>query len=81
MKEYILKVSKDLENGLITEDKARKLLLGLFGINGVSQPLTVQNVNKMLIDCSKKTWIAYNGTVVSWRLLIPLRQTNLILTN
>jgi len=34
MKEQILKVAQDLEKGTITEDKARSLLLLLFGVSG-----------------------------------------------
>lgn len=34
MKQCILKVAQDLEQGTITEDKARSLLLGLFGVSG-----------------------------------------------
>lgn len=34
MKEQILKVAQDLEKGEINEDKARSLLLGLFGVSG-----------------------------------------------
>ena len=33
MKQYILKVAQDLEQGTITEDKARSLLLGLLGVS------------------------------------------------
>lgn len=33
MKQYILKVAQDLEQGTITEDKAKSLLLGLFGVS------------------------------------------------
>ena len=32
MKQYIIKVAQDLEQGTITEDKARSLLLNLFGV-------------------------------------------------
>ena len=34
MKQYIIKVAQDLEQGTITEDKARSLLLNLFGVSG-----------------------------------------------
>ena len=34
MKEQMLKIAKDLEQGTITETKARTLLLGLFGVSG-----------------------------------------------
>lgn len=33
MKEQILKVAKDLEQGTITETEAQNLLLGLFGVS------------------------------------------------
>jgi hypothetical protein len=32
MKEQILKIAQDLEQGTITETKAQNLLLGLFGV-------------------------------------------------
>lgn len=34
MKEQILKIAKDLEQGTITETEAQNLLLGLFGVSG-----------------------------------------------
>ena len=67
MKEYILKVAQDLEKGTITEDKARSLLLGLFGVSGSLQPLTVQRVDKMMQELSKETWIALQGDEHGWK--------------
>jgi len=61
MKYSIIKVAQDLEQGTITEDKARSLLLDLFGVSGSLQPLTIDNVNKMLKKVSKETWIAAQG--------------------
>jgi hypothetical protein len=61
MKQYIIKVAQDLEQGTITEDKARSLLLNLFGVSDSLQPLTIDNVNKMLKKVSKETWIAVQG--------------------
>lgn len=34
MKEQILKIAKDLEQGTISETEAQNLLLGLFGVSG-----------------------------------------------
>ena len=34
MKEQMLKIAKDLEQGTITETEAQNLLLGLFGLSG-----------------------------------------------
>jgi hypothetical protein len=34
MKEEILKIAKDLEQGTITETEAQNLLLSLFGVSG-----------------------------------------------
>ena len=34
MKEQMLKIAKDLEQGTITETEAQNLLLGLFGVSG-----------------------------------------------
>lgn len=67
MKEYILKVAKDLENGIITEDKAKKNLLRLFGVDGVLKPLTIDNVGKMLDNVSEETWVAARGDGRGWR--------------
>jgi len=67
MKEHILKVAKDLEKGIITEDKARSLLLDLFGIESLLWPLTVQRVNKMMQDISKETRVALQGDERGWK--------------
>lgn len=67
MKDSILKVAKDLEKGTMTEDKARNLLLNLFGISGSLQPLTIKNVSKMLKKVSKETWIAVQGDEHGWK--------------
>ena len=67
MKQYILKVAQDLEQGKITEDKARSLLLGLFGVSGSLQPLTIDNSKKMLNKVSKETWIAVQGDEHGWK--------------
>lgn len=61
MKQYILKVAQDLEEGTITEDKARSLLLGLFGVSG-----STNNVSKMLEKVSKETWVAVQGDEQGW---------------
>ena len=34
MKDKIIKIAQDLEQGTITETEARTLLLGLFGVSG-----------------------------------------------
>ena len=62
MKNSILKVAEHLENGTIDSDKARSLLLNLFGVSGSLQPLTIDNVNKMLKRVAADTWIAAKGT-------------------
>ena len=67
MKDSILKVAQDLEQGTITEDKARSLLLNLFGVSGSLQPLTIDNVNKMLKKVSKETWVAVQGDEHGWK--------------
>ena len=66
MKAQILKVAQDLEKGTIDSDKARSLLLGLFGVSGSLQPLTVQRVDKMLKDTSLETFIACGGNKEEW---------------
>ena len=67
MKDSILKVAEHLENGTIDSDKARNLLLNLFGVSGSLQPLTTDNVNKMLKKVSKETWVAVQGTAHGWK--------------
>lgn len=66
MKEYIIKVARDLENGVITEEKARTSLLGLFGVGG-SGALTVDRVGKMLNKVSKEAWIAAKGDETGYK--------------
>ena len=48
MKQYILKVAQDLEQGIITEDKARSLLLGLFGVSGSLLIRSLQLLEEMV---------------------------------
>ncbi len=67
MKDSILKVAEHLENGVIDSGKARSLLLNLFGVSGTLQPLTIDNVNKMLKKVSKETWIAAQGDENGWK--------------
>jgi hypothetical protein len=66
MKAQILKVAQDLEKGTIDSDKARSLLLGLFGVSGSLQPLTVNRVSEMMQQLSKETWIALQGDEHGW---------------
>jgi hypothetical protein len=66
MKEQIIKVARDLEQGTITEDKARSLLLGLLGSNDSLQPLTIQRVDKMLKDISLEAFIASGFNKNKW---------------
>ena len=67
MKDSILKVAEHLKNGTIDSDKARSLLLNLFGVSGSLQPLTIDTVNKMLKKVSKETWIAVQGDEHGWK--------------
>jgi len=67
MKAQILKVAQDLEKGTIDADKARSLLLGLFGVSGSLQPLTLQKVDKMIKDISLETFIACGGNKNEWK--------------
>ena len=66
MKEQILKVAQNLKNGKITEDKARSLLLLLFGVSGSLHPLTPKKVNKMVKNISLETFIACGGNKHEW---------------
>jgi hypothetical protein len=66
MKAQILKVAQDLEKGTIDSDKARSLLLGLFGVSGSLQPLTFNRVSEMMQQLSKETWIALQGDEHGW---------------
>ena len=47
-------------------DKARSLLLGLFGVSGSLQPLTVNRVSEMMQQLSKETWVALQGDEHGW---------------
>lgn len=67
MKQEIIKVSKDLENGLIDEKQARRLLLGLFGFIGEQYHLDIKRVDKMLNNVSKESWIASCGNDIGWK--------------
>ena len=66
MKEQILKIAKDLEQGTISETEAQNLLLGLFGVSGSLQPLTVNRVSEKMKKLSKETWIALQGDEHGW---------------
>ena len=67
MKNAILKVAENLENDSIDSEKARILLLNLFGVNGAFQPLTVDNVNKMIKKASHEAWIAAKGNDIGFK--------------
>ena len=67
MKKAILKVAQNLENDSIDSEKARILLLNLFGVNGAFQPLSVDNVNKMIKKASKEAWIASSGSDLGFK--------------
>lgn len=66
MKAQILKVAQDLEKGIIAEDKAKSLLLGLFGVTGSVQPLTIRRVSEICAHLSKDTWVALHGNENGW---------------
>ncbi len=66
MKSEILKVAADLEKGIIDLDKARSLLLNLFGVKGVLQPLTLDKVSELNEQISKETWIGLGGDEEGW---------------
>ncbi len=63
MKEQILKIAKDLEQGTITQTEAQDLLLGLFGVSyslpidlnkvlRFDQPYSLPNILDGLIECA-----------------------------
>lgn len=66
-KEKILKIAHDLKNGVINEQKARQLLLHALGVTGTAQPLTIQQVAKMLDEISLDAFIACGKTKKDWR--------------
>jgi hypothetical protein len=66
MKEEILKVAKHLEDGVIDEEKAKSMLLMLFGVTS-QIPLTPQRVGKMLDGISRETWVAVQGDAHGWK--------------
>ena len=73
MKDLILKVAKDLEKGDITEDKAKSLLLSLFGVNGVQQPLNIARVSEMMYNISKEAWVTAGGSLIGFEHWIAKR--------
>lgn len=50
MKEQILKIAKDLEQGTITDDQAQNLLLGLFGVSQ-SNSTDLETIENKIIEC------------------------------
>ncbi|HBH47222.1 MAG TPA: hypothetical protein DDX98_01190 [Bacteroidales bacterium] len=67
MKKELKNIADHLDRDIITEQEARTLLLGLFGVSGSLQPLTVQRVDKMMQECSKDTWKAVQGDEHGWK--------------
>lgn len=61
MKDLIVKVAKDLESGVISEDKAKDLLLALLGVKGSSRPLDVVTVSRMLHEAMEEAWVKAGG--------------------
>ena len=49
MKQKIIKIAKDLEQGTVTTEQAQNLLLGLFGVSG--SVLKDKNHYDALLDC------------------------------
>jgi len=67
MKQEIIKVAKSLENNTINEERAKKMLLLLFGINGSSQPLDLSNVQQLLKEISLESFLAAGGNSSDWK--------------
>lgn len=65
MKEHILKIAYNLENNIIDENKAKLLLLNLFGVN--SNNLTNEHISKLLKNISKETWLYLNCSEDEWK--------------
>ncbi len=59
-----MKIAKDLETGVIDENKARVLLLGLFG---AITPLSIERVTKLLNDISLEAFIECGKTKEDWK--------------
>jgi hypothetical protein len=66
MKAQILNIAHALENGVISEDKAKKHLLFLFGVIGTAQPLTINRVSEICAQISLDTWVALYGNEDGW---------------
>lgn len=75
MKHLILKVAKDLEKGKITEDKAKNLLLALFGVKGGCEPLSINKVSEMMYNISKEAWVTAGGDLIEFELWLSKRNT------
>ena len=68
MKEQILKIAKDLEQGTITDNEARNLLLGLLGVSNpwLSPIESERNWQEKHI---KKIWKGYPNVCPNWQIL------------
>ena len=63
MKEQILKITKDLEQGTITDIEAQNLLLGLFGVSGSLPKNTTiwKKAREMEFAYFRKWWFSRVG--------------------
>ena len=68
MKTEILKIAQDLEEGSISEDNARNLLLGLFGVtNSWLSPIEYER--SWQENHIKKIWPGYPNICPNWQTL------------
>ena len=68
MKTEILKIAQDLEEGSISEDNARNLLLGLFGVtNSWLSPIEYER--NWQENHIKKIWQGYPNICPNWQTL------------
>ena len=68
MKTEILKIAQDLEEGSITEDNARNLLLGLLGVtNSWLSPIEYER--NWQENHIKKIWPGYPNICPNWQIL------------
>lgn len=63
MKDKIDLIFSDLKNEVITEKQAHQQVLDLCSL----QPLTINNVSKMLDKISRETWVAVQGNENGWK--------------
>ena len=68
MKTELSKIAQDLEEGSISEDKARNLLLGLLGVSN-SWLSPIESERNWQENHIKKIWEGYPNICPNWQIL------------